>query len=211
MEYPLQLIPPWMVTWLAEPVAVLFGLLGIWYLKKEKLIGFPLGIVNVLTYILIFLITGLYANAAINFYFFLMQGYGWYNWSAKRGQESSVNISYTGWKGWVTAFTAITLSFVMIRYLLIRYTESEVPDWDALTTAIYVVAQWMISRKKIENWILWIVADVIMVVLCVTQGLYITSFQYAVFTVIAVLGYREWRSKLINATENSNNRSRVNR
>ncbi len=197
MEHALLLIPQWMITWLAEPVAVLFGLLGIWYLKKEKLIGFPLGIINVLTYILIFLVSGLYANAAINFYFFLMQGYGWYNWSRKSGQENSVVISSTGRKGWFIALSAIILSFVMIRYLLIRFTGSEVPTWDALTTAIYVVAQWMISMKKIENWILWFVADVIMVVLCIAQGLYFTSFQYAVFTLIAVLGYREWRTKMM--------------
>lgn len=197
MEHALLLIPQYLITWLAEPVAVLFGLLGIWYLKKEKLIGFPLGIINVLTYILIFLVTGLYANAAINFYFFLMQGYGWYNWSRKIGHESAVVISTTSWKGWFIAVSAITLSFVIIRYLLIRFTGSEVPTWDALTTAIYVVAQWMISIKKIENWILWFVADVIMVVLCITQGLYVTSFQYAVFTLVAILGYREWRSKMM--------------
>jgi nicotinamide mononucleotide transporter len=78
-----------------------------------------------------------------------------------------------------------------------RYTSSQIPTWDSLTTAIYIIAQWMLSQKKIENWILWISADTIMVVMCVWEGLYFTSFQYFVFTIIATLGFLEWRIKLM--------------
>jgi nicotinamide mononucleotide transporter len=91
---------------------------------------------------------------------------------------------------------AVILFFIIIRTVLVRYTESQVPSWDAGTTAVYMVAQWLFSRKQIENWLLWIAADMVMIGLCMWEGLYFTSFQYLVFTVIAILGFREWKTKL---------------
>ena len=179
-----------------EMVAVAFGLLSVWYMKKERSLAGPLGIINVLIYVYIFFITRLYANAAINGYFFVMSVYGWYNWTRKDQEKPRVRIATCSGLEWFINIVAITVLFFVIRYLLIRYTESNVPDWDALTTAVYMVAQWLLSQKKIENWILWIVADTVMVVLCFYEGLYFTAFQYLVFTVIATLGFLEWRIKL---------------
>lgn len=186
---------PWGI--LVEIIAVAFGLICVWCMKKENVLAFPFGIVNVLIYVFIFFATSLYANAAINGFFFVMSVYGWYNWTRKDNNDGTIKITRCSKAELLLNAGAIIVFFVIIRIVLARYTTSLIPSWDAATTAVYVVAQWLLSRKKIENWILWISADSVMIGLCAWEGLYFTSFQYLVFTIIAILGFREWRTKLL--------------
>jgi len=183
-------------TSLIELVAVAFGLTCVWFMKKERVLAFPLGIINVLIYMYIFFVTKLYANAAINGFFFVMSVYGWYNWTRKDLNDERIRITRCAIRELILNGFAIIILFFIIRTILGKYTESHVPTWDALTTAVYMVAQWLLSRKKIENWILWISADSVMTVLCAWEGLWFTAFQYFVFTIIATLGFIEWRGKL---------------
>ena len=180
-----------------ELIAVAFGLVCVWCMKKESVWAFPIGIVNVLIYVYIFFVARLYANAAINGFFFIMSAYGWYNWTRKDSTDNTLRISRCGGRELLVNALAAIVFFIIIRVVLIKYTATEIPSWDAATTAVYMVAQWMLSRKKIENWILWISADSVMIGLCAWEGLYFSSFQYLVFTIIAVLGFREWRTKLV--------------
>ncbi|MDP1624037.1 MAG: nicotinamide riboside transporter PnuC [Bacteroidales bacterium] len=188
-------IGPFQTTYL-EMIAVAFGLTCVWFMKKESVLAFPLGIVNVLIYVYIFFGAKLYANAGINGYFFIMSVYGWYKWTRKDTNNNTIKITRCSKSELLLNFIAIIIFFIIIRFALVRYTPSNIPTWDAATTAVYMVAQWLLSRKKIENWILWISADFVMVGLCAWEGLYFSSFQYLVFTFIAVLGFREWRTKL---------------
>jgi len=183
-------------TTLPELVAVMFGLVCVWFMKKESWLAFPFGIVNVVIYIYIFFAARLYANAAINLFFFIMSAYGWYNWVRKADGDKRLVISTCSKAEFLWNLLAGVIFFVGIRFILIRFTTSDIPSWDAGTTAVYIIAQWMLSRKKIENWLLWISADSVMIGLCAWEGLWFSGLQYLVFTVIAVLGYREWRSKL---------------
>ncbi|MCX6268404.1 MAG: nicotinamide riboside transporter PnuC [Bacteroidetes bacterium] len=179
-----------------ELIAVAFGLICVWMMKKESVLAFPFGIINVAIYVYIFFIARLYANAGINGFFFIMSVYGWYNWTRKDSHDDRIRITRCSKQElWLNAI-AIILFFIIIRMVLMRYTSSRIPSWDALTTAVYILAQWLLSRKKIENWILWISADTVMIGLCAWEGLYFSSFQYLVFTIIAILGFREWRTKL---------------
>ncbi|MFZ4564065.1 MAG: nicotinamide riboside transporter PnuC [Bacteroidales bacterium] len=180
-----------------ELFAVAFGLLSVWHMKKESLLAFPFGIINVLIYVYIFFSARLYANAGINAFFFIMSVYGWYNWTRKDSSNKTIRITQLSKLELLLNFLALTLFFIVIRFLLIRYTESQIPFWDSLTTAVYIIAQWLLSQKKIENWIMWIFADTVMVGLCAWEGLYFTSFQYLVFTFIATFGFLEWRIKLM--------------
>ena len=179
-----------------ELIAVAFGLICVWCMKKESILAFPFGIVNVLIYVYIFFVARLYANAAINAFFFVMSAYGWYNWTRKDHNDSTIRITRCSPRELVLNGVAAVIFFFIIRLVLVRYTTSPIPSWDAITTAVYMVAQWMLSRKKIENWILWIAADSVMIGLCAWEGLWFSSFQYLVFTIIAILGYREWKTKL---------------
>ena len=188
-------IGPFQTTY-TELVAVAFGLICVWCMKKESVLAFPFGIVNVLIYVYIFFVARLYANAAINGFFFIMSAYGWYNWTRKDSNDGKIRITRCARPELFLNSLAIIVIFIVIRIVLVKYTASPIPSWDAATTAVYMVAQWLLSRKKIENWILWISADTVMIGLCAWEGLYFTSFQYLVFTIIAILGFREWRTKL---------------
>lgn len=179
-----------------ELIAVAFGLTCVWFMKKESLWALPTGIVNVLIYVYIFFSARLYANAAINAFFFLMSAYGWYNWTRKVGADSKLRITRSTKQELLLNLLAGIIFFIIIRTVLVMNTESNIPSWDAATTAVYIIAQWFLSRKKIENWLLWIAADSVMIGLCAWEGLYFSSFQYLVFTIIAILGFREWRTKL---------------
>jgi nicotinamide mononucleotide transporter len=189
-------IGPFQTSFL-ELIAVAFGVLCVWFMKKESVVAFPLGIVNVLIYVYIFFTARLYANAGINGFFFITSVYGWYNWTRKDINDKTIRITECSKRELVLNFLAIIVFFIIIWILLVMYTTSHIPTLDALTTSVYIVASWLLSRKKIENWILWISADMIMIGLCAWEGLYFSSFQYLVFTIIAILGFIEWRIKLM--------------
>jgi len=188
-------IGPFQTSYL-ELVAVAFGLVCVWFMKKESILVFPFGIVNVLIYVYIFFSARLYANAGINCFFFIMSVYGWYNWTRKDSSDNRIRIARCSGTELLLNGIAIIVFFFVIRFILIRFTSSRIPSWDAMTTAVYIVAQWLLSRKRIENWILWIFADAVMIGLCAWEDLFFSSFQYLVFTIIAILGFREWKTKL---------------
>lgn len=189
-------IGPFQTSYL-ELIAVFFGLLSVWFMKKEKVLVFPFGIVNVLIYVYICFNTKLYAYASINVFYFVMSVYGWYNWTRKDSDDRTIRISQCSQTELIFNTVAIIFFFFMIRFILKEYTDSRLPGWDAFTSSVYIFAQWLLSRKKIENWLLWITGDVISIGLFAFQNLYFSSLQYLVFTIIAVLGFLEWRIKLI--------------
>ena len=180
-----------------ELIAVFFGLLSVWSMKKESILAFPFGIINVLIYVYIYFIAKLYALAGINLFFFTMSVYGWYNWLRKSNNDEKIRITECSKKEKIWNSIAIPVFFIVLWILLKRFTDSVVPAWDAITTSIYIIGMWLLARKKIENWILWIAGDFISIFLMVYEKLYFSSFQFLVFTVIAVLGYLEWKTKLI--------------
>ncbi|MFC2102037.1 nicotinamide riboside transporter PnuC [Bacteroidota bacterium] len=183
-------------TTILEIFAVVCGLTSVWFMKKENILVYPLGIINVLIYVYICYVSRLYAYAGINVFYAVMSAYGWYNWLKKNEQDERIGITRLKWIGIAGYTLLIIVFFVIVRFLLIRFTDSDIPTWDALTTAIYIVAMWLLAQKKIEHWILWIVGDVISIVMFAGLNLYFSSFQFLVFTIIAVFGFIEWRGKV---------------
>jgi nicotinamide mononucleotide transporter len=188
-------------TTLVEIIAVAFGLASVWSMKKESILVFPFGIINVLIYIYICFVSKLYAYASINVFFALMSVYGWYTWLRKGQNSEKIQISQCSGKELIFDMLALVFFFVILRILLVKFTDSIVPTWDALTTAIYIIAMWMLAMKKIENWIGWIIGDTISIGLFAYEKLYFSSFQFLVFTIIAVFGFIEWRKKLITSNK----------
>jgi nicotinamide mononucleotide transporter len=183
-------------TTIIELVAVTFGLCSVWSMKKESILAYPFGIVNVLIYVYICFSAKLYAYASINVFYAVMSAYGWYVWSRKDESSGKIRITRLSEKSLIINIAAIILFFILLRILLVRLTDSIVPTLDALTTSIYIIGMWLLARKKIENWIAWIIGDVISVGLFAYEKLYFSSFQFLVFTIIAILGFFEWRKKL---------------
>jgi len=183
-------------TTVIELFAVACGLLSVWFMKKESILVYPFGIVNVLIYVYICFSAKLYAYAGINVFYAGMSIYGWYNWVRKGPGDESLRITRLSGVHIALYLGLIAVFFVLLRILLVSVTDSVVPTWDAVTTAIYIVAMWLLARKKIENWLGWIAGDTISVGLFAFQGLLFSSFQFLVFTIIAIFGFLEWRKKL---------------
>lgn len=181
-------------SWL-EAIAVVFGIASVWFAKKENILVYPTGIVSVLIYIYICFFAGLYADMGINFVYFVMSIYGWIMWSRKDAMKNVLPISWCSRKEHL--FSAVMLAgfFALLSYFLTHYTDSNVPVIDSLTTSIFIVGMWLMARKKIENWIYWIIGDLISIPLYFYKDLALTSIQFTVFLVLAIMGYTEWRRK----------------
>jgi nicotinamide mononucleotide transporter len=182
-------------TWL-EAIAVVFGLLSVWYAKKANILVYPTGIVSVLIYVYICFYAGLYADMGINFFYFIVSIFGWYKWTRKNELAQVLPISRCSTAGhiWGIIFTAVL--FLILQYVLRKFTDSTVPYWDSFTTAIFIVGMALMALKKIENWIYWIIGNLVSIPLYFHKDLVLTSFQYFVFLILAVMGYLAWREKL---------------
>ncbi|WP_417556667.1 nicotinamide riboside transporter PnuC [Mesoflavibacter zeaxanthinifaciens] len=182
-----------------EIIAVIFGFLSVWYSKQNKILVFPTGMISTLIFVYLLLKWELLGDMMINAYYFIMSVYGWYFWTKKVDQIHVTPISTTTIKEKqvsILIFIA-TLIFVFTVYKTFDKWTSWVAYVDALTTAIFFVGMWLMAKRKIENWIFWIIGDIISVPLYFYKGFTFTSLQYFGFTVIAIYGYLAWK-KLLN-------------
>jgi len=181
-----------------EIIAVFFGILSVWYARKENIWVYPTGIINVLIYVYLCFYAGLYADMAINGFYFIMSVFGWYNWSRRDENKHHVPISSLNYKQWLFYILIIAIAFGIIYYVLLNFTDSTVPLFDSFTTSLFIVGMWLMAIKKIENWLLWILGDLLVIPMFSIKGLAFTSIQYIVFLVLAVMGYMEWRKRLLS-------------
>lgn len=186
-------------TWL-EVIAVIFGLLSVWYAKKANLLVYPTGIVSVLIYVYICFNFQLYADMGINFFYFVMSVYGWYMWTRKGPEKKVIPIRWnTTRQQWLGVLAVVVFFWAILGLIFLfkqddaDYMNSYIPYVDSLTTAIFLVGMLLMALKRIENWIYWIIGDIISVPLYFVKGLVFTSFQYAVFLAIAVAGLLAWK------------------
>ncbi|MDD3357078.1 MAG: nicotinamide riboside transporter PnuC [Dysgonamonadaceae bacterium] len=187
---------------LIEIIAVVFGVLSVWYAHKENIWVFPLGIINVLIYIYICISARLYANAGINVVYFLTNVYGWYMWSRTNEDQESLQISRnTNKQNALWLLSAIILYGIIVWILRAanqddpEYLNSILPWIDGLNTSFFLCATFLMALKKIENWLFWIAGNIISIPIYFSQELYFTSLQYAIFLVIAIMGWREWNTR----------------
>lgn len=188
-----------------ETIAVVFGLLSVWYARKEKIAVYPTGIISVLLYVYIFIAAKVYADAAINFFYFTMSVYGWYKWTHVGGEAKTREVSRTNPNEKII-YSVIFLVALALLYLFLKsFTDSNVPILDSLVSSLSIVAMLQMAMKKLENWTMWIIADLVSIPLFIYKELYITAFQYLVFLVLAIAGYLSWRnalkSRLTNITD----------
>ncbi len=183
-----------------EIIAVMFGVLSVWYAKKENILVFPTGLVNTGIFFYLLFVWGLLGDMMINGYYFVMSIYGWYNWSQKEDSTHHIAISRTTNKEKmisVVLFIA-TVIFVILVYQYFDKFNTWTAYVDTFTTAIFFVAMWLMAKKKIENWVYWIIGNIITIPLYFYKGLTFSSFQYIIFLIIAIYGYKEWKQQLNN-------------
>lgn len=185
-------------TWL-EFIAVILGILSVFFARNENIWTYPTGIVNVLIYVYLCFSAGLFADMGINVFYFIMSVYGWYSWSRRDENSQHLPISrLTTWQ-WVYNIALVLGFFGLLWFILDNYTPSTVPMFDSFTTALFIIGMWLMARKKIENWLAWIAGDILVIPLFAYKGLVFTGFQYIVFTALAISGYIEWKKKLKNS------------
>ncbi|MEZ7516489.1 nicotinamide riboside transporter PnuC [Flavobacterium frigidarium] len=184
-----------------ELIAVFFGLCSVWFAKKDNILVFPTGLISTAIFAYLLWQWHLLGDSMINVYYFIMSIYGWYHWTRKNGDVQEFPISIMTRKNKVHAVIifALTLVFVVFVYLYFNKFTSWYSYLDTLLTAIFFVGMWLMAKRKIENWIFWILGDVLSVPLYFAKGYTFTSIQYIVFTIIAIYGYLEWR-KILNKT-----------
>ncbi|WP_372744755.1 nicotinamide riboside transporter PnuC [Lutibacter sp.] len=182
-----------------EIIAVIFGFLSVWSSKNNSIWVYPTGMVSTSIFVYLLLKWGLLGDMMINGYYFIMSVYGWYIWTRKVDETHHTPITKTTKQEKRTSLIIFisTLLFVFIVYKSFDKWTSWVAYVDTVTTAIFFVGMWLMARKKIENWIWWILGDIISVPLYFYKGFTFTSFQYLIFTFIAIFGYLEWK-KLLN-------------
>lgn len=182
-----------------EITGVIFGFFSVWYAKKNHILVFPTGLISTAIFVYLLWKWVLLGDMLINAYYFTMSIYGWYIWTRKTNEEITP-VSSTSLKEKRASFFIFvaTLAFVFIIYQLAGKWTSWVAYVDSMTTAIFFVGMWLMARRKIENWLFWIVGDIISVPLYFYKGLTFTSFQYLIFTIIAVYGYLAWKKILYN-------------
>ena len=184
-----------------ESFATVFGLLSVWFSMRENILVFPTGIINTSIYVYILFYAGLYGDMSINAYYFAMSIYGWYKWSQKTDNTHYIPIRNSTNREKIYSLALLISSFAIVYFILENYTSSTVPCIDAFTTSIFFVGMWLMAKKVIDNWIYWIIGNIITIPLYIYKGLTITSFQYLIFTILAIAGYFAWKKQLNNPKE----------
>ncbi len=197
-------------TTVLEWVAVATGIMSVWYSMKENILVYPTGIVSVLIYVFLAYTFKLYADMGVNFYYFVVSVYGWYFWlHPKNENQEQVRITVNTVKENVISLAILLGSFSILYFVLSNYTDSDVPLWDSATTCFAITGMWLMARKKLENWIAWIITDLISIPLYFYKGLVLTSFQFLFFTGIAIAGYFAWKKTYDKYEEDRLNRELV--
>jgi nicotinamide mononucleotide transporter len=186
---------------LIETSGVVFGIAGVWLTIRQHVWCWPVGIVSVALFAVVFFNARLYGSAVLQLGYVAISVYGWYAWRHPRPGERELAVTRTPvtWR-WVLGGAALAGTAVLGVFLRDR-TDAVLPLVDAGTTSFSLAAQFMTTRKWIETWIVWVAVDVVYVGMYVSQRLYATGGLYAVFLVLAVLGYREWRVSMARGRE----------
>ena len=181
-----------------EIIAVVFGLLSVWYSKNNNILVFPTGMISTTIFIYLLYKWVLLGDMMINAYYFVMSIYGWFIWTRKENNTVTpiTRMNSNEKKIGVLIFLS-SLMFVYLVYVYFDKWGTITSYIDNLTTAIFLVGMWIMAKRKIENWIFWIIADIISIPLYFYKGLTFTSLQYLIFTFIAIAGYYSWK-KILN-------------
>ncbi|MFY8068862.1 MAG: nicotinamide riboside transporter PnuC [Flavobacterium sp.] len=178
-----------------EITAVVFGIISVLFARKNNILVYPTGLISTLIFIYILYNFKLYGEFIINIYYSAMSITGWYLWSRRNNGQEEFPISIMNSKDYKisTIIFTVTLLFIALVYHFFDKFTDLTAYVDAFTTALFFVGMWLMAKRKIENWIVWIIADIISVPLYFFKGLTVSSLQFIVFTIIAVLGYIEWK------------------
>jgi nicotinamide mononucleotide transporter len=181
-----------------EITAVVFGISSVIFSKKNNFLVFPTGMISTSIFVYLLIKWELLGDTLINAYYFFMSIYGWQIWVKKKNNTNLIPLSHTNKseKKTMTILFITSLVSVYLIYIYFNKWNSWTAYVDTLTTAIFFTGMWLMANRKIENWIFWIIGDIISVPLYFYKGLAFTAFQYIIFTIIAIWGYKAWQKEI---------------
>jgi len=181
------------VTWL-ELIAFVLAVAMVGFNIRVNPLGWPLAIVSSLLYFALFWQNRLYGDASLQIFFAVIGLWGWWQWlRGTRADGRALTVRALGPRGRVLALLAMALAWPATGLFLKRFTDTDVPWWDAFPTAGSVIGQWLLGRKYLENWAVWGVVNTVAVALFVHKSLWLTALLYALFIVMSFAGWRAWR------------------
>lgn len=181
-----------------EILGAFIGIIYLWLEYRASIYLWIVSIVMPAIYLFVYYNAGLYADCGINIYYLVAAIYGWAVWwyGAKKHETAELPISHIPVKASLVSVAVFAIVFVAIACLLQCFTDSDVPWWDAFTTALSVIGMWMLARKYLEQWWVWMVVDVVCVGLYLYKELYFTALLYMLYAVVAVFGWMNWKEKM---------------
>ena len=185
------------MSWI-ELIAAGLGVANVWLVVRRSVWNYPFGIVMVTLYGFVFFGARLYSDTILQGFFFVVQIYGWWYWLQGRGQDGLIRVEVLGMRGRLAAAAATLAGAAAGGWFFANYTNAAAPWLDAFIAAASVTAQYLMSIRKIENWLWWIVVDAVAIGVYCWKGLYPTTVLYAIFLGLSVAGLVGWLRELRN-------------
>ncbi len=191
-------ITAWVWSNKIELLGAILGLFYIFFSIRQHILTWPIGLLTSIFYVIIFFQSGFYADMGLQVYYVIISIYGWYFWlkGNRPVNEDKIPVKTCRNILWLKIITVTIIIFFVILFILKNYTNSTVPIMDSLTTAFSISATWMLARKYIEHWIIWIFVDIVSGGLYIYKDLWPTAILFLVYTVMAFLGFIEWKKDL---------------
>ncbi|PXX99072.1 nicotinamide riboside transporter PnuC [Marinifilum breve] len=190
----------WITDNIVEIIGTLSGLLFLYLEIKQNKWLWPVGLLTSLMYIYVFFVAKLYADMSLQFYYVFISIYGWILWSrGKKQQEKDLPVIRLSMNLFVKLIVASIAIYALIAFILVKFTDGSVPYWDAFTTALSIVATWMLARKILEQWLVWIVVNSVSLGLYIYKDLNFTAILFFFYTTMAVVGYLQWKKDMLRS------------
>ncbi|HRG55459.1 MAG TPA: nicotinamide riboside transporter PnuC [Lacunisphaera sp.] len=182
-----------------EIIGTVLGVIGVWLMIRQSIIGWPVGLVQVAVYAWVFFDARLYSDAILQIAFFLIQAYGWWHWWHGRTPDHALPVTVLG--GAATAGVVVAAGLVAVGWgaLMHRTTDAALPYWDAFILSYSLGAQWLQARKKLECWPGWLLVNTVAIGVYWVKDLRLTAGLYAIFWLMALWGWRAWRQSMKEA------------
>ncbi|MDX5419881.1 MAG: nicotinamide riboside transporter PnuC [Hymenobacteraceae bacterium] len=181
---------------LIEVIGVITGIAGVWLAARQHIWTWPVSIVSVTAYVFVFFDARLYADMGLSVFYIVSSVYGWYEWLYGGKGHTERKVTRIGQRElWVLIVLVIVFTGGL-GYFLDNYTDADLSYTDSATTAVSLMAYWMMAKKRLENWLVWLAVDVVYVGVYLYKELYLTAFLYFVFLILATIGYLDWKRDL---------------
>jgi nicotinamide mononucleotide transporter len=186
----------WIINNYIEIIAAILGVTGVWLTTRQIVWCWPVGLMNVTLSMIVFFDARLYYDFILQIFYFGLTLYGWYKWVFGKGNQDKLPVTVVSKTLLSWGIIILVLSVPLLGYVAAKYTNASLPYWDAFTTAGGIIATFWMARKILENWLAWIVIDIVCTFVYLYKELYAFSVLYFIFTILAVIGYVRWKKDL---------------